>query len=154
MTGCLAALSLTVTAYGSAFDAARWNAGRQLVATGVPATDIDAGFEWSGYHAPNGVDYAPADAPRINWYSAKFADNRPCFAVTSSAQSQPNWRLLTYGGLPEVSGHGHRPAVGVRDRPLPPGTLIGPQARTCTSGYERAVGLSTFVSSRSGVGAP
>jgi 4-amino-4-deoxy-L-arabinose transferase-like glycosyltransferase len=101
IAGFLAVLSLTVTAYGSAVDAARWNVGRQLVASGVPATDIDAGFEWSGYHAPNGVDYGPPDAPRINWYSAKFADNRPCFAVASSAQSQPDWHLLRTVGYRE-----------------------------------------------------
>jgi hypothetical protein len=94
VTGFLAGLSLTITAYGSALDAARWDAGRQLVASGVPATDIDAGFEWTGYHSPNGVQPAPPDAPRINRYSAKFSGNRPCFAVASSAQSQPNWRLL------------------------------------------------------------
>ncbi|MFK3981018.1 hypothetical protein ACI2K4_11650 [Micromonospora sp. NPDC050397] len=92
--GFLAALSLVVTAYGSALDAARWRAGEELVASGVPATDIDAGFEWSGYHAPNGVDYVPKGTSLVNWYGAKFADNRPCYVLASSAQSEPGWHLV------------------------------------------------------------
>ncbi|RKR90311.1 hypothetical protein BDK92_4681 [Micromonospora pisi] len=90
----LAALSLFVTAYGSALDAARWHAGERLVAEGVPAAEIDAGFEWSGYYSPDGVEYAPKGAVLLNWYSTKFARNPPCFAVASSAQSEPNWRLV------------------------------------------------------------
>ncbi|MFI6759065.1 hypothetical protein ACIBF5_07970 [Micromonospora sp. NPDC050417] len=90
----LAGLSLFVTAYGSALDAARWHAGERLVAQGVPAAEIDAGFEWSGYYSPGGVEYAPKGAVRLNWYSNKFAKNPPCFAVASSPQSEPNWRLV------------------------------------------------------------
>jgi hypothetical protein len=66
-----------------------------LVADGVPPTDVDAGFEWSGYHSPDGVNWAPADAPRVNWYANKFADNRPCFVLASSAQTgEPGWQLV------------------------------------------------------------
>jgi hypothetical protein len=86
-------LSLLTTAYGSAFDAARWEAGRQLVAAGVPATDVDAGFEWSGYHSPNGVDRRPVPG-RLNWYSTHFPENRRCFAVYSSRQKHAGWRLV------------------------------------------------------------
>jgi hypothetical protein len=92
-TASLAALSLLTTAYGSALDAARWDAGRRLVAAGVPATDVDAGFEWSGYHSPNGMDPRPVPDP-LNWYSARFPDNRSCFAVYSSAQRHAGWRLV------------------------------------------------------------
>ena len=93
VTAFLAVLSLLVTAYGSALDAARWHAGQQLADAGVPAKDIDAGFEWSGYHSPDGVDSQPV-SDSFNWYSWRFRENGRCFAVSSSPQRHGRWRLV------------------------------------------------------------
>jgi hypothetical protein len=95
----LAVLSIAVTAYGLAFDAARWDAGRRIVATGVAAADIDAGFEWSGYYSPHGVQIAPPRQPPINGYQAMFPNNRHCYLVSLAARADPAWQLvgtLTY----------------------------------------------------------
>jgi hypothetical protein len=97
-TAFLAALALTMSAWGSAFDTARWDFGRQLVATGMAATDVDAGFEWTGYHSARGVDSLPLD-DRLTWYDGTFAGSRPCYAVSSASRPRPGWRLvrtLTY----------------------------------------------------------
>ena len=44
----LAAFGLTLMANSHAFDAARWRAGERLLEEGVPADQIDAGYEWVG----------------------------------------------------------------------------------------------------------
>jgi hypothetical protein len=48
--GVLAFVSVAITANALAFDAARWNLAADLVKSGIPATNIDAGLEWNGYH--------------------------------------------------------------------------------------------------------
>lgn len=35
-----------------AWNSARWSLGRRAVASGIPATDIEGGFEWDGWHSP------------------------------------------------------------------------------------------------------
>jgi 4-amino-4-deoxy-L-arabinose transferase-like glycosyltransferase len=35
-----------------AWNSARWTLGRRAVAGGIPATDIEGGFEWDGWHSP------------------------------------------------------------------------------------------------------
>ncbi|MFC4606078.1 hypothetical protein [Rhodococcus kronopolitis] len=73
----LAAFSTAVTAAGFAYDAARWDAAEAIVATGVPATDVNAGLEWNGYHSAVGM------SPPGSW---KFPGNRSCHLVTVGQQ--------------------------------------------------------------------
>lgn len=68
-------VSLGLTLAGIAYDTARWNAGKQLEASGVPATDIDAGLEWRGYHSERGM------VPAGSWV---FPGNRSCYVVTAT----------------------------------------------------------------------
>jgi hypothetical protein len=68
----LFALSLTLTAAGIAYDTARWHTAAQLVAEGIPADQIQAGNEWTGYHSARGV----ADEA--------FQGSRTCVFVSAS----------------------------------------------------------------------
>jgi hypothetical protein len=68
----LAIVSLMITAAGLAHDSARWAAAERVVATGVPATDIDSGLEWNGYHSAVGM------SPPGSW---NFPGNRACYLV-------------------------------------------------------------------------
>ena len=76
----LLVFSLATTAYGTARDAARWHAAQKLADSGIPTTDIDAGFEWVGWHSGQ-----PKTAPSTmgSWASA-FSDTRACYTVASS----------------------------------------------------------------------
>jgi hypothetical protein len=83
----------------AAFDVARWQAGRAMVAQGFAASAIDAGYEWVGFHSANiageSVSAAVWSEPRP-WYSGYriFQESGNCIIVSSSALSFPNLRLL------------------------------------------------------------
>jgi Dolichyl-phosphate-mannose-protein mannosyltransferase len=57
----LAVLGAAYTADSAAFDAGRWHAAQAAVAAGLEPRDIDAGYEWNGWH--RGV--APGVRPSI-----------------------------------------------------------------------------------------
>ncbi len=90
----LAGLSVAATAFGFALDAARWRTGERLTAAGTPPTDIDAGFEWTGYHSPRGAERGAYTYPWINFYNPIMSANRPCLVLSSSPQQRDGWRLL------------------------------------------------------------
>jgi len=79
----LAAVSLLLCANAMARDAAVWEAADSLVARGVPATSIDAGLNWVGYHATTpvvrGLDQ-PGDP--LDFWAPMFPDSRACYAIT------------------------------------------------------------------------
>jgi len=84
VAGALFGCAVALTANTLAFDAARWQAAQELERSGVPATDIDAGLEWVGYHArgPAELDGPPADVP--GWYRDAFPGSRACAVVAAS----------------------------------------------------------------------
>jgi hypothetical protein len=56
-----ALLGLAWTTDSAAFDAARWHAGNEAVAMGVPADRIDAGFEWrNNFRSPGTIVLTPS----------------------------------------------------------------------------------------------
>jgi hypothetical protein len=73
----LAVFSTAITAAGFAYDGARWDAAEALVAAGVPATDINAGLEWNGFHSAVGM------SPPGSW---QFPGNRSCYLVAATPQ--------------------------------------------------------------------
>jgi hypothetical protein len=82
-----AVVSLLVTLNSDAFDGARWRVAREA---GLPATTVDAGFEWVGFHATGVADAnASGDATRPNW---AMMDGQPaaCVELTSSPLDDPN----------------------------------------------------------------
>jgi hypothetical protein len=86
----LALADLTMTAAATAHDSARWDAAAQLVAEGVAPTDIAAGLEWTGWHAPG-----PYGLPRPGFaaWTGSFAGSRDCWLVAASPQDRPGYRL-------------------------------------------------------------
>jgi len=95
--GALAVVvAVAVTLNSDSFDAARWAAGQELVAMGVPSTKVDAGFEWVGYHYPglavHGRD-VPGGPPYDKWYEATFPGFSACAVVASSPLGYPGLAL-------------------------------------------------------------
>lgn len=96
-------LGLGLSARTMAYDAARWDAARELLDQGVPATDIDAGLEWVGYHSPvaAGARGGLGRAQRAPWYLPMFPDSRQCYLVTP--EQRPAGDLVsTYAYRPYV----------------------------------------------------
>jgi hypothetical protein len=91
--GGLAAASLALVLNRAAFDSARWTAGRLLVAEGIPADSIDAGYEWVGAHASQLVIPERALETGERWYFPIAPGFRPCAIVASSALIEPGIRL-------------------------------------------------------------
>lgn len=82
----LGALSLALTANALALDAREWHVGQRLVATGVSPRDIDAGFDWVGWHAAGPADAALlGSSPRESFYVPMFRGSRACLVVSSQA---------------------------------------------------------------------
>jgi hypothetical protein len=80
-----AALSLALTANGLAFDAARWAEGLRLQRAGASATDIDAGFEWVGYHSSAAADSSSTShGSAVGHWMHLFPQARECYVVTAS----------------------------------------------------------------------
>jgi hypothetical protein len=89
LTGILA-LTLMLNAF--AFDAARWRAGVDLVATGLRPDAVDAGYEWVGFHSTTAAHMAhptQASPPYRGWW-----DGPVCGLVTASAEPPPDGRLV------------------------------------------------------------
>jgi len=65
-----------------AFDSARWAAGEWFVEKGIPADQIDAGYEWVGYHAS--TPFNPYnDLPRDPFYLSWWPEMTRCAIVSS-----------------------------------------------------------------------
>ncbi|MDK9656132.1 hypothetical protein [Propionibacterium freudenreichii] len=79
----VAALSWSVTASTLARDGAQWRAAERLVARGVSATDIDAGFEWLGWHSSRPMATG-SGVVGAHGYTSSFADTRACYTVSQS----------------------------------------------------------------------
>jgi len=78
----LLSLGLEMAVSNDAYDAARWRAGL-LLSQSLNANRIDAGFEWSGFHARLPLQRgAPTTDPAF--YAVQFGIE-PCLLVTNSA---------------------------------------------------------------------
>lgn len=101
----LGVVSIALTLNSDAYDAARWKAGQELVAMGVPANEIDAGFEWVGYHDHGAINpHAPIGAR--DWWTDRFGGPEICAIVSGSRETRASvvlegvtrYRLLLLGG--------------------------------------------------------
>lgn len=99
------AIVLTVGTY--AYDAARWRAAETLVADGVAATDIDAGMEWVGSHAPG-----PLRPGSGSWRSGGFEGVRSCYLISGRPLQHLDlvrtYRYRTWGLLGSSDVYIHR----------------------------------------------
>jgi hypothetical protein len=87
-------LSASLMLHAFASDRARWDAGEVAVGQGVPADRVDAGLEWDGWHARDGVI---RPRPALPWGRATMFTTTPsCVAVLNL----PPEKLSSY----EISG--------------------------------------------------
>ncbi len=75
----VAAVAAVITLNSDAYDAARWAAGTEAVAAGVPATMVDAGFEWVGSHQ-TGTAVPGRRVPGVPFYDTWYDQMFPSFA--------------------------------------------------------------------------
>jgi hypothetical protein len=85
-------LGVEVLAAGTAYDAARWDASRDLVRDGVPATDVAGGLEWTGWHSRERYR-SPGTFREGGFWTASFADSRDCWIVAASPLRRRDLRL-------------------------------------------------------------
>ena len=93
----LAAQAVVTTLNADAFDGARWRAGLAAAAAGLPASTVDAGFEWVGTHARAGVvpHRTVAGVPGYySWYDQMVPGFRECAVVTASPSTNPGLVLI------------------------------------------------------------
>ncbi|HVL98450.1 MAG TPA: glycosyltransferase family 39 protein [Egibacteraceae bacterium] len=95
------------------FDVARWRAGEAAVRHGIPAEQVDAGFEWVGWHYPGRVlepGVPPAWLPPAGPYMPAFPRAGSCGVVSASARAEP-W-------LQQLERRPHRAFIVAGDREL------------------------------------
>ena len=80
--GVLVVLGATVTALGTAYDTARWDAAEGLERDGARATDVAAGLEWSGWHSREPYRQPPESTAGAPWVTG-FSDSRDCWLVSA-----------------------------------------------------------------------
>lgn len=79
---CLAAVSLLLCFNALARDAAVWAAANRLVARGTPATSIDAGLDWVGYHATTPAHHRSwKHPPERDFWDRMFPRSKICYVV-------------------------------------------------------------------------
>lgn len=76
-----------------AYDRVRWDTAVALEqSTGLPATRIDAGMEWDGYHSPNGV--IARHAPLTDGWMPRVSDVPACVRVSVRPLGGPSLQLV------------------------------------------------------------
>lgn len=79
----LAVVSLFLCANVLARDAAVWGTANRLVSQGVPATRIDAGLDWVGYHATTPAHRGRfRRPPKRDFWDRMFPRSHMCYMVT------------------------------------------------------------------------
>lgn len=91
LVGLLAALSAVTTVRTDRRDHAVWDAALRLTRHGVPATHINAGLDWNGFHATVpldrlGPDY---DAYRGQHWMYLFPESTDCYVVAVTEIDRP-----------------------------------------------------------------
>ena len=95
VAAAFAVVSLLVTLDSDAFDGIRWRTAQEAVRAGVPAGRVDAGFEWSGYHAATVVADANASGDRQRpYWLAMVRAPAACVELTVSKQTDPGLSLI------------------------------------------------------------
>ena len=78
----LSCFSLVVTLNGLLRDGAQWKAAQAMITDGIPARQINAGFDWVGYHANEPAVVTTGLLTVFRKFAWKFPDSRSCVAVT------------------------------------------------------------------------
>ena len=103
--------SVVLLLNADAFDAARWQMGDTVVASGTQADTIDAGFEWVAFHATGVAAFGQPPAPIGGAYLTWWPSTHVCVIVSASTLNSTTlqleqadmdaYRLLLVGGPSE-----------------------------------------------------
>lgn len=118
VTGIIAALSVllvlvstALTVNADSYSVARWHAGQIAVSLGVPANEVDAGFEWVGAHAsgvanvleqPSAPNYEP-------FYALVQPGFRDCAVVSNAPLDYPELHFVRTTSYDLLGFVGSRP---------------------------------------------
>ncbi len=105
LAGLAATVACLITLNADAFDGARWMAGEKLSRDAMTAAQIDAGFEWVGYHYPGLAVHGRNVVGQPSYdkqYEAAFPAFSACAVVSSSAQRNPALSSLGVLGYDEL----------------------------------------------------
>lgn len=92
----MAAYSMIGTYNYFSWNRARWQAGRDLITAGVPATTIEGGFEWDGWYIYGKSSLSPNDSSKFSaapWYVQDWFPNHPMIYVLSLSPV-PNYDVI------------------------------------------------------------
>jgi 4-amino-4-deoxy-L-arabinose transferase-like glycosyltransferase len=78
----ISVVSLIFMLNSFAFDSARWRGGERLVQLGIQPDDVDAGYEWVGFHQPD-LPGPYETLPVQTFYDTLWPGRRECGIVTS-----------------------------------------------------------------------
>lgn len=91
----LALVTTMLTVNADTYAAARWRAGQQVVARGVPAAEVDAGFAWVGAHSHRVAGPALRAAPPYeSWYARIQPGFHECALVSGSPLTDKSLRPI------------------------------------------------------------
>jgi 4-amino-4-deoxy-L-arabinose transferase-like glycosyltransferase len=98
-------LGVVTTVQSDRRDHAAWDAATQLTRQGVPATSINAGLDWDGFHSPSAANRTVVEHDRYvgQHWTYIFAGTTDCHIVTFSPKLQPGWRLVRRRSLPGMT---------------------------------------------------
>jgi hypothetical protein len=105
----LLAVAGLLAANSDVYSAARWRAGEQAVALGIPPDLVSAGFEWVGAHSGEveQLHNAPADEPGSPAWDTLFPPHDRCAFVFGSPITQPGFVLVGMQGYRLYGLFGH-----------------------------------------------
>jgi hypothetical protein len=96
-----------------------WDAATRLTDAGIPATSINAGSDWNGFHATTAVDRDAVknenEAYTGDFWIQRFPRSSDCYLVTASPVTGRTWQLVaTRTGRPFGTGFGRFTAYTYR----------------------------------------
>lgn len=91
-------VGLLITVSTLVRDRTVWDAASRLTATGVPATLINAGSDWDGFHATTAVRRDAVTEENAAYFGdfwiQRFPESSDCYIVTASPLAGASWQLV------------------------------------------------------------
>jgi hypothetical protein len=79
-----------------ALDGALWNSAQTLVDQHLATPiQIDAGFDWMGYHSPSGYDKLSQTNQQFDPITGLFPGLHICYVVAAHSEQHPGWTLVS-----------------------------------------------------------
>jgi hypothetical protein len=83
--GVFAVLGLVFSTSSAVYDASRWRAASDLVASGIEPLRIDGGLDWVGYHSGEPQRSHEVTNPQNTWWASSYNNFRPCVLIVSGS---------------------------------------------------------------------